>query len=199
MKRPKSGSPTTVTFCGHDDCKRRRSAPVSLMEGAEFALFCAPCGVAQQQAAQAFQEGATLKRRKARRTDGAQARGTCEMCHSFDDVSVATQPDGPDALRWKRLCASCNTSVTRPKTKQAVSDDMVRLAGGTYVCLDLRTLNDHDSWRRVFPNNYALLVTDVPWENVAGNAINRRTNKYASISNSDLLRMVRYPLCGSHS
>lgn len=56
--------------------------------------------------------------------------------------------------------------------------------------LDLRSLNDETAWRRAFPHNYALLVTDVPWETVAGNT-NKRTNKFASITNSDLLRMAR--------
>ncbi len=161
---------TSVTFCGHDDYARRRTAPVSLLEGAEVALFCAPCGVAQLQAAEAFQQDTTLKRRKVRRADGQQNRGTCEMCHEFDLVSVATQPDGPDALRWKRLCEACNSSVTRPKAKQPTVEvkmdafsfvsprsvtplvkGLKRRSGGAYVEMDLRTLNDRDSWRVAFP------------------------------------------------
>ena len=108
-----------MTFCGHDEYARRRSAPVSLLEGAEYALFCEACGVAQQQAAEAFQANATLKRRKTRRTDGNVNRGTCEACYEFGEVTLAAQSDGVDELRWKRLCGACQETTSRPKAKQA--------------------------------------------------------------------------------
>lgn len=124
--------------------------------------------------------------------EGFVVQGTCQMCHSLSGVREYATRDGNDR---QRLCGDCGRSTKKAKTLSMSSSSSTKKKvvhrSPLYVEIDLKQLKSKSLWRSAFPRNYAVLVADVPWENVSGNT-SQRTSRFPVVQNAELLQMAAH-------
>ncbi len=163
-----------VYFCGHavNDETRACVAPVSFHSDASLAFFCAQCGLAQKEAADAVRNSSAKRPRVLCQEATV---GTCETCFSFGVVGPAKHSG------TGRVCAACDD------TWLCNGGKFIKGFNSIYWKGDILKLTSKSAWHCVFPQNYSVIVIDVPWQHVKGNT-SQRIEKFSVVPNADLLQ-----------